>query len=89
MKALRLYTGNESSGDCIEIAQGENGRWFFRDCINTYNSNWSKWHIWTGETRIMPGRISKSVIEDDYIFEFGFTELKKYHGKLSIRLPNL
>jgi hypothetical protein len=97
-KVIKLYAGENSQGNSVELAQSENGKWFFR--IREYNGYavaWSKWLEYTDDL-IYRKTITNSY--DDSVYEipeceqhetiqWGFRYLKMVYsyGK-KYRLPN-
>jgi hypothetical protein len=94
MKAIQLFSGHDSFGRNVHVAQGEDGSWFFRTYgFNGYGSGWDKWTLLgeyepTYKTKIINVYdFSETEIESGELLEWGFTCLHKIEENTRIRLP--
>jgi hypothetical protein len=60
-KAISLYSGYDSVGRSIQLAEREDGKWFWREYgWNGYGQGWSKWASY-GKEPEFPARIANKV----------------------------
>jgi hypothetical protein len=100
-KANRLYSGHDSYGRAIEVAERTDGVWFWREYRwNGYGMGWSKWKAY-GKVPTFPARIRNmceyadapeyvEIPEEDRAnrIEWGFNVLRIIPGPYRVRLPN-
>lgn len=94
-KAILAYVGDNSVGVDVQVAQSENGEWYYREwCFNGYAKCWSKWekmtrtpnfvtHVenaYTGEIEEMEDKTAR--------LEWGFSRLDRLNERPKWRLPN-
>lgn len=100
-KAIKLYSGNNSCGTPVEVAQRADGVWFvrFRE-YNGYGMGWSKWSAREVQDPVFPAKVRRMVDDNgpEYAdipenqrhlrLEFGFTTLRLVPGQNRLRLPD-
>lgn len=98
-KLQTLFYGSDSLGRDVEVAQSINGLWFCRrkewnGYANAYGK-WSPTNTPTHPKKVLnqvecynsPEYIELSEEESLKRIEWGFTNLRKFEGKLNYRLP--
>ena len=100
MKASVMYSGVDSTGRPINLAQGANGAWFWREYAwNGFGYAWSKWAKYEQEV-IYPEKVKNNAEYSgaaEYIdipegdrrnqIEWGFKLLNIVPGPHRVRLP--
>jgi hypothetical protein len=89
-----IYTGSDTYGRDVQLAQREDGVWFFRQYdYNGYGMVWCRWVEWKQEVTYTKSIVnvydgSVTYFEEGYdgSVDFGFNKLKKFTGA-NIRLP--
>ncbi|EMC4401916.1 hypothetical protein [Cronobacter sakazakii] len=99
-KAVRVYSGRDSYGRSVQVAERVDGKWFSRFYEwNGYHSTWSRWK--PHETPVHPSRVKFATecsnapeyyeIPEDKranMIEWGFNNLSIVPGPHRLRLPN-
>jgi hypothetical protein len=100
-KARRLYSGYDSYGRAVEVAERTDGVWFCRDYgWNGYRKTWSAWRAY-GKVPTFPVRVRNMCEhpgaqeyveipeeEQENSIEYGFSILRIIPGPHRIRLPD-
>jgi len=90
-KAIKFYTGNDTYGRGVDVAQRVDGVWFFRAEKETqWGVQMSKWKVYqepTWETHYTNEYDGKRYKYDEPEMAWGFNTLKKLDYK-GARLPN-
>lgn len=100
-KANRLYSGYDSYGRVIEVAERNDGVWFWREYgWNGYGNTWSKWEA-CGTLPHFPAKVRNmceyanspeyvEIPEEDRAnrIEWGFNVFRIVSGPYRLRLPN-
>lgn len=100
-KAIKLYSGHDTYGRAVEVAERTDGVWFWREYRwNGYGLGWSKWAD-LGRTPVHPAKVRNMVEYADapefveipegeriYRIEWGFNTLRLVPGPYRLRLPN-
>ena len=95
-KAIKLYTGRDSRNTPVEVAQRNDGVWFYRQRqFNGFGVTWTKWTMhsnvkfptkgtnhYTGEDYFIPPE------EQENKIEWGWSTLAK-SNEFVRRLPNV
>jgi len=99
-KANRLYSGHDSYGRTIEVAERIDGVWFWREYgWNGYGMGWAKWQA-LGEVPAHPAKVRNMCEYADapeYVeipeaeradrIEWGFNTFRIVPGPYRLRLP--
>lgn len=100
-KAIRVYSGSDSYGRRVEVAEREDKAWFSRSFdYNGYHNCWSKW-LQTESAPVHPTRltcltecagapdsIQVEPGQRETMIEWGFSILRIVTGPNRLRLPN-
>ena len=101
-KAQAVWSGTDTHGRYIEVAQNEAGKFFWREFgWNGYGNTWSKWAEYNKEKIVHPARIpcrAEYANAPEWIdipeesrknrIEWGFNTLSIQPGPYRVRLPN-
>lgn len=99
-KAVKLYEGHDSYGRTIQVAEREDGQWFWREWgWNGFGVSWSKWG--SADKPSHPEKVRNmceyadaeeyvEIPEDERVhrIEWGFNTLRLIAGPYKVRLPN-
>lgn len=89
-KTLRAFTGHNTSGISVEVAESESGNWFFREWkFNGYGKGWTSWrpfipHWSTRVVNVYSGEESEREVP---VLEYGWNTLTEYSKTPRYRLP--
>ena len=100
-KANKVYSGHDSYGRAIEVAERIDGVWFWRGYgWNGYGMTWGKWEA-LGEVPTFPTKVRNmceyadapeyvEIAEEDRAnrIEWGFNVFRIVPGPYRLRLPN-
>lgn len=98
MKAKALFSGYDSLGVPVEVAESVSGVWFYRIYeFNGYAKAWSKWAV-KAKAPTFPEKLRNNSefagapeffdVTPGSVIEWGFTVLRAVSGPLRIRLPS-
>ena len=92
MKAQRFFSGNDTFGHSIEMAQSKSGKWYSREYgFNGYGKAWSKWAAYdeevTFETHGVNQYSGESFEYEKPVLMWGFNKMVEYEEIPRVKLP--
>ena len=89
-KTTRAFSGYNSYGVSVEVAESNTGNWFQRSYVfNGFGKGWSKWEPFTPSWSTTITNVYSLETEDREVpaLEYGFSILSEYNAIPNYRLP--
>ena len=89
-KTIRAFSGHNTCGVSVEVAESETGNWFQREwSFNGYGKGWTKWSTFnpTWSTRVINAYSGEESEREVPVLEYGWNTLTEYNKAPRYKLP--